>query len=88
MSNIYLPDPIYDRLPKIYFVLAVLTLITPLGPVKWPLIIGLVAATFIVSHWRRTAREAEQARTAAAIMEKYRLQHKDSPADKPDSYEI
>ena len=88
MLNIYLPDPIYARLPKIYVALAILMLFTPVGPLKWLLSGGLVAATLIVSRWRRAAREAEQAQTATAIMEKYRLRRKDAAREEPNVYEI
>ncbi|MEM7349998.1 MAG: hypothetical protein AAF657_04275 [Acidobacteriota bacterium] len=87
--NIYLPEPIYTRLPKIYISLAVLLALTPLGTVKWLAVTGLLAAVFFVTRWRKNARDEEQARTAAAIMEKYRHQRRPSVnTDPPNTYVI
>ena len=87
--NIHLPEPIYARLPHIYVSLAILLAFTPLGSVKWLVIIGLLTAVCIVTRWRKIAREEEQARTAAAIMEKYRKQRRGpAAADSTDAYEL
>ncbi len=78
MTNIYIPDSIYQRLPKLYLLLALLLMITPIGPAKWLVIAILLAGTVIITRWRRESREAEQLRRATEITEKYRARLKQS----------
>ena len=78
MINIYIPEPIYERLPKIYLILAALLALTPIGPIKWLAIPVLLATTVLIRRWRRESREAEQLRRAAEITQKYRSRLKHS----------
>ena len=71
MVNIHLPEPVYERLPFIYLVLAALLVFAPLGALKWALIAALVLATVVVKRRRRAYRDAEMIRTSTQMMEKY-----------------
>ena len=71
MTNIHLPEPVYERLPLIYSILAALLAFSPLGTLKWTLIAGLVLATVVVKRRRSAYRDAEMIRTSTQIMEKY-----------------
>ncbi len=73
MSKIYLPDSIYERLPVLYIFLALLLIVTSLGPIKWLLIAALVVATMVVRRQRQAYRRAQRLRESNAIMEKYQL---------------
>ena len=87
--NIYIPDSIYERLPAIYLVLAVLLALTPVGPVKWLVIATLVAGTVVIRRRRRESREAEQLRRAAEITQKYRIRLKQAaPEGSDDPVEV
>ena len=74
MFNIYIPEVIYERLPKIYLILAAALIFAPFAPVKWLAIAGLISATAMIRRWRRVYREAERANEMMAMMEKYRRQ--------------
>ncbi len=78
MSSIYLPDSIYERLPKIYLGLAVLLAVVPSTSVKWLAVAGLVLATVAITRRRRAYRDAELVARSTAMMQKYRQEPKES----------
>ena len=72
MRNIHLPNAIYEHLPKIYLLLALLLIVTPLGAFKWLLVLGLVVGAALIRGRRRDYREALRLRALRARMKKYR----------------
>ena len=72
MFNVYVPDFIYERLPKIYLLLALVLAVAPLWPAKWVAVAALLAVTVITRSRRQRYRERQREREMAAIMEKYR----------------
>lgn len=67
MFNIYLPRPIYERLPVIYLILAVVLTILPLAPIKWVSIAALVLALMVTNQRRQANREAHRLRKATEV---------------------
>ena len=64
MFNVYVPDPIYERLPKIYLLTALVLVATPLAQIKWMAVAALVIATMVTRHQRQIYREALRMREA------------------------
>lgn len=71
MFSIYLPDSIYEQLPKIYLLLALGLVFTPLASVKWVAITALAIALVLTKHQRQVYREGQKARNITLMREKY-----------------
>lgn len=72
MRTIHLPDSIYEHLPKVYLLLALLLLFTPLPAFKWLLIAALVVGTLWIKQHRRKFREERKLREFEATQRKYK----------------
>ena len=54
MFNLYVPDRIYERLPRIYLLLAVVLVVAPLSQIKWTAVAALLLAMMVTWHQRQT----------------------------------
>jgi len=66
MFNIYLPRSIYERLPVIYLVLALVLVLLPLAPIKWVSIAALLLALAVTNKRRQASRGAGRLLAATA----------------------
>ena len=60
MFNIYLPEPIYKRLPLIYLAVAAVLVVMPLAPFKWIPVAALLLATVLTHSLRYENRRQAQ----------------------------
>lgn len=75
-NNVYLPKPLYEGLPWIYLLLAVLVAVATFGWVKWFLTAALILSSLTVLRRRRNHRNDERYRRAAALMHKYSVKRR------------
>ena len=75
MFSLYVPEPIYERLPKIYFLLAAVLMVAPLAPIKWIAIVALLLALAITRHQRQVYRAAARTHLLAKpkLADQYRI---------------
>ncbi len=88
MSNVYLPAAIYERLPLIYFTMAILLAVLASTALKWPLIALLVLAAMVIRRRRRSYRESQHWQRAATFIDRLERSRKGTDASKPPTVEI